>query len=262
MSILNKIASYKKEEVEKNKSLFPIKLLEDSIYYNSQCLSLKEYISKPDKSGIISEIKRKSPSQSEINLHVDIEQTSLGYMQAGSSALSILTDNHFFGGSNSDLTTARQYNFCPILRKDFIIDPYQIIEAKSIGADAILLIASILDKNRCLELAKMAKSLNLEVLFEVHNEEELELLNDYIDIVGVNNRNLRTFEIDIDTSRLLINIIPDQFLKISESGISSPQTCKELRDIGYDGFLIGSHFMQQGQPHLACGEFIEQLNKL
>ncbi|MCL4154260.1 UNVERIFIED_CONTAM: hypothetical protein GTU68_039769 [Idotea baltica] len=183
-------------------------------------------------------------------------------MQAGASALSILTDSNFFGGTNDDLKQARTFNFCPILRKDFIIDSYQIIEAKSIGADAILLIAAMLSIQQTTELSKQAKDLGLEVLLEVHNEQELEHLNDHIDIVGVNNRDLKSFEINLDTSHLLVNIVPDRYVKISESGISTPEECAALRAIGYDGFLIGTQFMHQAVPHLACAEFIKKLNKI
>jgi indole-3-glycerol phosphate synthase len=213
--------------------------------------------------GIIAEIKRKSPSKGVIHEYVSIEQTSISYMQGGASALSILTDGEFFGGSIEDLKTARKFNFCPILRKDFMIDEYQIIEAKSIGADAILLIAAALEPARLKELAKFAKSLGLEVLMEVHNGEELDQhVNEYLDVVGVNNRNLKTFEVRVDTSLQLSDRIPDQFVKISESGISKPETVKLLRDNGFQGFLIGEYFMSHSRPGAACAEFISKIRKL
>src|SRR5689334_188395 len=194
MNILDEIIAYKKKEVADRKELYPVKLLEQSHYFATQPVSLKKYIQRDDLSGIIAEIKRKSPSKGVINPHVSVERTSIGYMQAGASALSVLTDTNFFGGSNDDLMTARKFNFCPILRKDFTIDEYQIVEAKSIGADAILLIAAALPPARVKELAAFAHSFGLEVLLEVHNEEELNAnLDAQADLIGVNNRNLKTF---------------------------------------------------------------------
>ena len=137
MNILEKIVEQKKKEMAERKSLYPVKLLEQSIFFASPTVSLKKYVQRKDLSGIIAELKRKSPSKGAINPYVSIERTSIGYMQAGASALSILTDKEFFGGSNEDLMVARKFNYCPILRKDFTIDEYQIVEAKSIGADAI-----------------------------------------------------------------------------------------------------------------------------
>ena len=221
MNILDKIIAHKKKEVAERKELYPPKLLEQSIYFDTETVSLKKYLLRDDKVGIIAEIKRKSPSKGMIHEFVSIEQTSISYMQGGASALSILTDTEFFGGTNDDLTTARKYNFCPILRKDFTIDKYQIIEAKSIGADAILLIAAALSPAELKELAQFARSLGLEVLMEVHNAEELEShLNENLDVVGVNNRDLKTFDVSLETSIELATRIPDQFVKISESGIS------------------------------------------
>ena len=196
MNILDKILAYKEQEVAEQKSLVPTKLLEQSIFFENQVVSMKKYVTHPEKTGIIAEFKRRSPSKGQINVSAEIEKTTIGYMQAGASALSILTDSQFFGGSNGDLTLARKYNFCPVLRKDFVIDEYQIIEAKSIGADCILLIAAALAPDRLKELAKMAHQLGLEVLMEVHDEEELDRsLNEYLDLVGINNRSLKTFEV-------------------------------------------------------------------
>ena len=260
MNILDKIVEHKQKEVIENKSLYPTKLMEKSSYFNSETVSLKKYITRDDMSGIISEFKRKSPSKGMINEFAEVEKTTVGYMQAGASALSILTDSHFFGGSNKDLSTARKFNFCPILRKDFIIDEYQIIEAKSIGADAILLIAAILDKQRAKYLAEFAHSLQLEVLLEVHNEKELEVLNKNIDLVGVNNRNLKDFSVNINTSIQLSELIPNEFIKVSESGISNPESIIELKKYGFQGFLIGENFMKTGNPAKACKNFITELN--
>jgi indole-3-glycerol phosphate synthase len=225
-------------------------------------VSLKKYIQREDKSGIIAEIKRKSPSKGVINPYVSVERTSIGYMQAGASALSVLTDKQFFGGSNEDLTLARKYNFCPILRKDFTIDEYQIVEAKSIGADAILLIAAALNAATLKSLASFAHSFGLEVLLEVHNEEELrENLDAGADLIGVNNRNLKTFELSIEVSKKLASLIPSSIVKVSESGIESVQVILELKKFGYQGFLMGQNFMQHSRPEVACKEFIDDLRK-
>ncbi len=261
MGILQDILAKKQEEVKERKSLYSTKLLEQSIYFESRTVSLKRYLLREDKSGIIAEIKRKSPSKGVLNQNVSIEKISIGYMQAGASALSVLTDGPFFGGSAEDLKTARKFNFCPILRKDFIIDPYQVIEAKSIGADAVLLIAAALEKDQVRELASFAKSLGMETLLEVHNADELQTsINEHIDLVGVNNRDLSTFEVNLDTSRNLAAQIPAEFVKVSESGISGPEDVRSLRDDGYQGFLIGERFMTQSRPEKACEEFIEDLN--
>ena len=260
MNILDEIIAFKKTEVATRKSLYPVKLLEQSVYFSTQPVSLKKYIRREDKSGIIAEIKRKSPSKGVINPYVSVERTSIGYMQAGASALSVLTDNNFFGGSNDDLATARKFNFCPILRKDFTIDEYQIIEAKSIGADAILLIAAVLDPARLKQLATFAHSFGLEVLLEVHNEEELKASADAgADLVGVNNRNLKTFELSVEVSKRLAPMMPPTAVKVSESGIESVNTIIELRKYGFEGFLMGQNFMQHSRPEAACKEFIEEL---
>ena len=262
MNILDTIIAQKKIEVAEKKSLYPTKLLEQSIYFSSPVVSLKKYVQRKDKSGIIAEIKRKSPSKGVINPHVSIERTSIGYMQAGASALSILTDKEFFGGTNDDLTVARKFNYCPILRKDFTIDEYQIIEAKSIGADAILLIAAVMDSKRIRELAFFAHSLGLEILLEVHNEEELKSnLEAPVDLIGVNNRDLKTFEVSIEVSKRLSALMPKEMVKISESGISKPETIVELRGYGYEGFLMGENFMKHNRPETAAKEFIEKLEK-
>ncbi|MEL6675964.1 MAG: indole-3-glycerol phosphate synthase TrpC [Bacteroidota bacterium] len=263
MNILEKIIAHKREEVAETKALYPIKLLERSLYFETPCVSLSHYVSRPDLSGIIAEIKRKSPSQGDINPYVSVEQVSIGYMQAGASALSILTDQPFFGGKNEDLTLARQMNYCPILRKDFVIDEYQIIEARSIGADAILLIAAVLYPEELKRLAAFAHSLGLEVLMEVHDQNELDRsLNEHIDLVGVNNRNLKDFSVDIQTSLDLAPSIPQDFVKVAESGLSQPEEVIKLKQAGFQGFLMGQRFMETNEPHKACARFIEDLKAL
>lgn len=261
MNTLEKIIAHKRKEVEERKSLYPIPLLEKSVYFNSQTVSLSKYLKREDKNGIIAEIKRHSPSKGYLNKYVNVERTSIGYMQAGASALSVLTDTEFFKGTSEDLKIAREFNFCPILRKDFIIDEYQIIESKSIGADAILLIAAVLSKIEIEKFTKLTHSLGMEVLLEIHDEEELDKIYEHVNVVGVNNRNLKTMQIDIKTSFQLADLIPSKFLKVSESGIESPESIHQLRGAGYNGFLIGSHFMKHPRPEQACKDLITELNK-
>jgi len=259
MNILETIVSYKKKVVQDSKELIPIKLLEKSIFFNSQIVSLKAYLKREDKVGIIAEIKRMSPSTGIINDKISIEQLSIAYMQSGASALSVLTDEKFFGGKNNDLEIARKFNYSPILRKDFIIDEYQIIEAKSIGADCILLIAACLNPTECKSLAAFAKKLELEVLLEVRTKEEIfNYINEYIDLIGVNNRNLNDFKTDILTSKILYEHLPKELIKISESGINNGSQIKELKEIGYDGFLIGGYFMQHDEPASVCKNLINE----
>jgi indole-3-glycerol phosphate synthase len=263
MNILDKIIAQKQIEVAEKSSLVPIKLLEKSIFFDGEVVSMKKYVTDLEKSGIISEFKRKSPSKGLINGSASVESVSIGYMQAGASALSILTDANFFGGSNTDLKDARKFNFCPILRKDFVIDEYQILEAKSIGADCILLIAVALEPKRLQQLAAFAKSLGLEVLMEVHDGEELDRsLCDNLDLVGINNRDLKTFDVSLQTSLDLVDKIPSGFVKISESGISDPATLITLKKAGFDGFLIGENFMKSSRPEQAAYNFIKEYKKL
>jgi indole-3-glycerol phosphate synthase len=258
MNKLDEIIAYKRKETAERKELYPMKLLEKSIYFETKTVSLKQHLLRSDKSGIIAEFKRKSPSKGNININANIEQVSVGYIQAGASALSVLTDGKFFGGSNSDLTKSRDVNNCPILRKEFIIDEYQIIEAKSIGADAILLIAACLTKDEIEKFAKFAKSLKLEVLLELHGEEEFDMISNEVELIGINNRDLKTFEVNIDQSKRLAAKIPDT-LKIAESGIHSPDVIKDLKKHGFKGFLMGEYFMKNPHPEKACAEFIKLL---
>jgi len=263
MSTLETIVAYKKKEVEEKKALIPTKLLEQSIYFPTATISLAEYLKRDDKIGVIAEIKRRSPSNPEINPNVNVERTSIGYMQSGASALSVLTDNHFFGGTNEDLTVARKFNFCPILRKDFIIDEYQIVEAKSIGADAILLIAAVLTEPEIKRLATFAQSLDLEILMEIHDESELNNVDlSYVHVLGVNNRNLKTMEVNLETSMSLAEKLPQSTTKISESGIKSAEDAAKLKQFGYDGFLIGELFMKCTRPERACMQFIDELMEM
>ncbi len=259
MNTLEKIVLDKRQFVKERKELVPIKLLEKSLYYESKTVSLKDYILRKDKNGIIAEIKKRSPSKGNINLHVDIEKTSIGYMQAGASAISVLTDTPYFGGKNEDLTLVRKCNFCPVLRKDFIIDEYQIIESRAIGADAILLIASILTKEEIKKFTDIAHALGLEVLLEIHSRDEIDKISENNSIVGINNRDLGTLSIDLQNSSLLLPYLKGIDVKISESGIRSAEDVLELRSIGFNGFLIGSLFMKSSRPHLALKQFVEEL---
>lgn len=262
MNILQKIAAFKEKEVEENRSLYPVKLLERSIYFKTPSVSLRTYLIEKNLSGIIAEFKRKSPSKGNINAYAPVGPTTVGYMQAGASALSVLTDKEFFGGSSADLTEARKYNYCPILRKDFIIDEYQVIEAKSIGADAILLIGAILTKDHVKHLSNLAHSLGMEVLYEIHEEADIEKLNPSIAHVGINNRNLENFSVDTEHALRLAEKLPKNLVKIAESGISKPEQVVTFRNNGFRGFLIGEQFMKESRPGLACKKFIRQLNAL
>ena len=260
-TILDNIIVHKRKEVAERQSLVPRKLLERSLYFNSAPLSLRRYLGRDDLSGIIAEFKRKSPSKGWLNAYAPVERTTLGYMQAGASALSILTDAEFFGGKNEDLTVARRYNFCPILRKDFVVDEYQILEAKSIGADAVLLIAAVLTPAEVRQLGALARSLGLEVLLEVHDGEELAraLHPDAVDLVGVNNRNLHDFSLSLDTSLSLAGDIPAEFVKVTESGIGTAADIARLRAAGYRGFLLGEAFMRHSRPEKACAALVQEL---
>lgn len=258
MNILTKILHHKQLEIQYAKKQHTIRDLQNSPYFNRQGLSMKKSLQMG--SGIIAEIKRKSPSKGIIHENVDIEAIAKGYTEAGASAISVLTDTEFFGGQNEFLTTARQAVQTPLLRKEFIIDEYQVIETKAIGADAILLIAAALEPSMLMALAQLAQSIGLEVLMEAHNKAELDShLNPYLDMVGINNRNLKTFEVAIQTSVDLVNKIPDDFVKVSESGISNPSTVRQLQQVGFEGFLIGEHFMKQSNPVDACSRFIQQI---
>ena len=248
MTILEKIINSKIEEVEVLKNLYSVKDFEKRSLFQRKTESLKIRL-ELSHHGIIAEHKRKSPSKSVINNDIKLEEVILGYDTANVSGISVLTDKKYFGGNTNDLLKARELTKIPIIRKEFIIDEFQILEAKACGADVILLIAACLDEKQIKNLSEFAKSLNLEVLIEIHNNQELEkcLLNS-IDIIGVNNRNLKTFEVDIENSINLSEIIPENFVKISESGISSAKEISILRKHGFKGFLIGETFMRKKDP--------------
>lgn len=265
MTILDKIVARKKEELIERKARIPERELEQTACFAKQPYSLSQALLLHSP-GIIAEFKTKSPSRGVIHAGADVQQITTGYVQAGAAALSVLTDADFFGGSDDHLRIARQHNDCPILRKDFTIDTYQITEAKALGADAILLIAAILSSHEIEALASFARSLRLEVLLEVHNADELEktVLDDkitqHISVVGINNRNLKTFAVDIETSVRLAAMMPESIVKISESGISTPEAVTRLMQHGYQGFLMGEYFMKQEDPAGACREFIRNIH--
>ena len=262
MTILDKIVAHKRDEVSQQKMHTPIEDLETSPGFNRTCVSMKTHLRRPDKSGIIAEFKRRSPSKGNINTHSSVREVSTGYFKAGASGLSVLTDQQFFGGKSEDLIEARKYNDGPILRKDFIIDEYQLYEAKAIGADVILLIAECLETSHLKALAQKAKALGMEVLMEIHSKEQLAKVNEFVDIVGVNNRNLHDFSVSIQTSIDLYKAIPADFVRISESGISDPNAIVRLKEVGFEGFLIGEYFMANDVPQLACADFIERIQQM
>jgi indole-3-glycerol phosphate synthase len=259
MNILDKIVADKRIEVASKKEIITANILEQIPFFERKTTSLTKNL-KNSATGIIAEFKRRSPSKSIINNIANVEDVAIGYERAGVCGMSVLTDEIYFGGTLDDLITARQSCHLPILRKDFVIDEFQIIEAKAFGADVILLIASILTKAEIKQFSELAKSLNLEVLLEIHNEEELyKSIMPSIDMMGVNNRNLKTFEVSLETSKHLSNLIPDDFIKISESGLSSVEAIKELQSYGYTGFLIGENFMKTKDPEVSAKEFIKSL---
>jgi indole-3-glycerol phosphate synthase len=255
MNILETIIAQKKLEVNAQKEAGLLASMKEQLHDK---LSLKEALMQ-SSTGIIAEFKRKSPSKGWLFPDADAMKIPAGYAKAGATALSILTDESFFGGSITDLQQARSLVKIPVLRKDFIIDSYQVQLAKAAGADVILLIAAALSIDTCKSLAKEAHSLGLEVLLEIHEEAEMEYIHPNVDIVGINNRNLKTFVIDTGTSFRLGEQIPDSYVKISESGISDPKTVKELHAAGFRGFLMGEAFMKEEEPDKALAQFIASL---
>ncbi|WP_312076252.1 indole-3-glycerol phosphate synthase TrpC [Chryseobacterium sp.] len=242
MTILDKIIERKKQEVAEAKSKISVEQLKGSEFFARSTFSLKETLKK--KSGIIGEFKKKSPSKGIINDKVSPLEVVSQYEKFGASAVSILTDKDFFGGSFDDILSVRNHINIPILRKDFMIDEYQFYEAKSIGADVILLIASCLSPTQVSDYTELAHSLNLEVLLEIHSEEELKHINKNVDFVGINNRNLKNFKVDLQHSVELKNQLPNDIFSIAESGIYSEDDFKFLKEKGFDGFLMGEYFMR------------------
>ena len=258
MNILEKIVEHKRKEVEERKKEVDVKTLERERFFTRQTYSLKGFISDPVKTGIIAEYKRKSPSKGIINDRDSVESVTRMYAAYGASGISVLTDYNFFGGSLDDLIAARD-NDVPLLRKEFMIDEYQIVEAKAFGADVILLIAACLSPKEVKDLATAARKLGLEVLLELHDESELGHICNEVDLVGVNNRNLKNFEVDLEHSVRMAEKIGNSFIKIAESGINDVNNIRYLKQHGFTGFLIGEYFMKQNDPGKAFKEFTYSL---
>lgn len=258
MDILEQIMVNKRREVEQRKKEFDVSALESERFFSRETYSLKQFIADPTKTGIIAEYKRKSPSKGVINDTDSVESVTRMYAGFGASGISVLTDYKFFGGSLDDLVAARD-NDVPLLRKDFMIDEYQVTEAKAFGADVILLIAACLTPEEVKQLAVAAKKLHLEVLLELHEERELDHICGEVDLVGVNNRNLKNFEVDLQHSVRMAEKIGNGVIKIAESGINGVDNIRFLKQHGFQGFLIGEYFMRQEDPGKAFKEFTYSL---
>lgn len=261
MNILEKIVAHKKQEVERAKRKVSIAQLEKKEFFRSGVLSFKDFLLREDKNGIIAEFKRRSPSKGVINNKASVNNVINAYAENGASAISVLTDEEFFGGSVNDLIAATNIHL-PVLRKEFIVDEYQLIESKAFGASVILLIAACLTKKEVKAFASSAKGLGLNVLLEIHNEQELEHICEDVDVVGVNNRDLTTFNVDVSRSIQLAKLIPLEKIRISESGIDDVATIKLLQQHDYKGFLIGEKFMRESDPANAFRHFATELNHL
>ena len=262
MTVLDHIVAQKYKEVAERKAITTVSVLEKSTFFRREPASLKNFLLREDNFGIIAEFKRKSPSRGIINEFALPEKVCRDYIKAGASAVSVLTDTVFFGGLSEDLINVRKSTSFPILRKDFIIDEYQIFEARSIGADAILLIASLHSPAKMEKLHRLAVSLNLEVLIEVHDETDFSKIPVDAQIVGINSRNLASLDIDTGRHSVLIDMIPKNVLKVAESGIKSASDCVRLRNTGFIGFLIGEHFMNTADPGQSCRIFINELREI
>lgn len=261
MTILDTIVERKITEIELAKQSISEEALREMEFFDRDCYSLRESILHPNHNGIIAEYKRASPSKGIINALSSVAEVVKGYEQAGVSAVSVLTDSMFFKGNLGDLREARANLTIPLLRKEFIIDTYQILEAKAHGADMILLIAAILTPEQIQSFSIYAKDLGLSVLLEVHHADELHSnCFDTIDAIGVNNRNLHDFTVSLEHSLELVNQIPDRYIKVSESGISEVETIKALKKVGYQGFLIGENFMKTPDPVQAIEDFVNALD--
>ena len=260
MDILETIIAAKRKEVEKFKPMSSIERFEkDGFFWQIRTRSLVQSLLLPGSTGIIAEFKRKSPSKGWFKTkELEVEPVIVSYNKHA-AGISVLTNEEFFGGDLDDLIQTKVVSDIPVLRKDFILDKWQIAEAKAFGADVILLIAACLSVNEVKELAAYAKSIQLEVLLEIHNDEELDHICDEVDMVGVNNRNLKTFEVSIENSLNLIDKIPVGKPAIAESGISKVETIRQLRAAGFKGFLIGETFMKEENPGKAFEEFVSEL---
>jgi indole-3-glycerol phosphate synthase len=256
-TILDKIVANRKEEVSKQKRRTPLSEIQSKINHNYKCISLSNRLKSSGASGIIAEFKRQSPSKGIINDRVQPEIVTKGYSDAGVSGLSVLTDSKYFGGSTADFIAARKANpFTPLLRKDFMIDEYQIYESQLLEADVILLIAAVLEKATISRFTTIAHELGMEVLLELHDEGEIDKVDKNVDMIGINNRNLKDFKVDINRSIKLLNQLPANAVRISESGLSDPEMVNFLRNCGFLGFLMGENFMKSDNPAKACHDFM------
>lgn len=260
-NILDKIVERKKEEVALAKQQMPLSLLQAKPAYHDAVVSASHRIRSGVQPAVITEFKRCSPSKGWIKQGAEVSQIVPGYCSYGAAAISVLTDTDFFGGSLQDLELAASIVDCPLLRKDFTINAYQLHQAKAYGADLILLIAAILTPSQVQELAEEAKNIGLEVLLELHAEEELAHVCEAVDLVGINNRNLKNFEVNLDHSIRMANALPTHKLRIAESGIHSAEAAVYLKQHGFDGFLIGEYFMKQSDPAIAFAEFINSFKQ-
>lgn len=261
MNILEQIVADKRIEVAARKKELPMEAVRLRAEAAERSVHSFRRALEGSSTGIIAEFKRKSPSKGFIQENARVAAVVPGYEAAGAAAVSVLTDTSYFGGTLADLEEARRLVSLPLLRKDFVVDPYQLCEARIAGADAVLLIASALTPEACASLAEYARGLGLEVLLEIHNETEVGHINPFVDVVGVNNRNLGTFVTDIRCSLELAERIPAYCLKISESGLSKPEDVVRLRQAGYRGFLMGENFMKEADPAAALKRFIEALER-
>ena len=262
MDILEKIIASKKHEISNREKKHDRDDLKTRPYFKREVYSMSAALTQASSSHIIAEFKRQSPSKGVINDQANVLDVARGYEKAGCAGVSILTDGPYFGGAPEDILTVREHIKIPILRKDFIIDEYQIFEAKAMGADLILLIAEALTKKTVHQLAKCARLIGLEVLLEMHSQEQLDKICDEVNIIGVNNRNLKEFKVDIETSLSLAEQLPAGFVNISESGINSADTIIKLMGAGYQGFLIGENFMRSDDPAAAAEGFVRNLQSL
>lgn len=262
MNILEKIAANKAREVELRKKVISRPLLENTQLFKRPTFSLADSL-VTSEFGIIAEHKRRSPSRPIINQSLAVADVVTGYARANVSGISILTDTTYFGGCVDDILMTRAAVATPLLRKEFILDEYQIVESKSTGADAILLLACMLKPFEIKKLSVLAMSLGMEILLEVRSKEEFERsICPEISLVGVNNRNLKDFTVDVNTSHELARHIPSEFVTVSESGLTNAETVNELRASGYQGFLMGEHFMKHDDPGAAAKQFMDEMKVL
>ena len=259
-TILDEIVANRREEVLKQIQLTSKSEIESKTDFCSMRNSLSNKLIAPGSSGIIAEFKRRSPSKGVINDNVQPEIVTKGYADAGASGISVLTESHYFGGSVADFIAARKANpFTPMLRKDFIVNEYQLFESRLLKADVILLIAAVLGKEEISRFTSIAHDLGMEVLLELHDEDEIEKIDQKVDMIGINNRNLKDFKVDMERSIQLLGKLPGEAVKISESGLSDPETVDYLRSRGFNGFLMGENFMKTENPTVTCTNFISRL---